>query len=146
MAQNILKAAKPKIRCRLGFVFLAGSHAAHYLLPAGLFHKDGECWRWGALDSLGIGFLWLSARGMTGTWQSCRHVRARAMRCCWQQLSWDCCYGQPRRCWLQGGLKLLLVTRWGIKCRADVRSPCAWHNWLCHLCRGFKCGLWIRNG
>lgn len=27
-AQNILKAAKPKIRCRLGFVFLAGSHAA----------------------------------------------------------------------------------------------------------------------
>lgn len=41
--QNILKAAKPKIRCRLGFVFLAGSHAAHYLLPAGLFHEDGEC-------------------------------------------------------------------------------------------------------
>lgn len=27
-AQNILKAAKPKIRVRLGIVFLAGSHAA----------------------------------------------------------------------------------------------------------------------
>lgn len=27
-AQNILRAAKPKIRRRLGFVFLAGSHAA----------------------------------------------------------------------------------------------------------------------
>lgn len=27
MAQNIFKAAKPKIRRRLGFVFLAGSHA-----------------------------------------------------------------------------------------------------------------------
>lgn len=26
-AQNILRAAKPKIRHRLGFVFLAGSHA-----------------------------------------------------------------------------------------------------------------------
>lgn len=29
MSQNILKAAKPKFRCRLGFVFLAGSHATH---------------------------------------------------------------------------------------------------------------------
>lgn len=44
MAQNILKAAKPKIRCRLGFVFLAGSHAAH-LPPVGLLCEDSECCR-----------------------------------------------------------------------------------------------------